>query len=260
MSSAKPVAAPSLALAVMELRAFGETALMPMAFACIRSLPKGEGAPVLIIPGFMATDESTFLLRRWLKTLGYRPYGWKQGANLGLRDNFQQALADQLLEIHSKYRQTVRLIGWSLGGIQARALAHRHPTLVNSIITMGSPFRMPEMQGVHGPTARLYKRLNGEKFNALLDPNAAWSEPPPVPCTAIYSRGDGIANWDLCIDKIDQDQVENIGVISSHLGMGSNPLVLMLLANRLAEDKLSWRYFKASRLQKLIYQHQRAQA
>ncbi len=260
MAASRSVVAPSLLLALFEWRALAETALMPIAYQCTPRLPKGQGAPVLIIPGFMGGDESTYFLQRWLRNLGYVPYGWEQGVNLGLRDKLQRGLARRLQKIQAEHEQPVRLIGWSLGGIQARALAHEAPAWVNNVITMGSPFRMPGKRNVRGPTARMYRRINGNELEALLDPNAAWQNPPPVPCTAVYSRSDGIANWDLCVDKLDKGQAENIGVVTSHLGMSSNPMVLLLLADRLSKNKEQWRYFKASGVQKLLYQCERAEA
>ncbi|MGI9285570.1 MAG: hypothetical protein ACR2P1_09285, partial [Pseudomonadales bacterium] len=77
--------------------------------------------------------------------------------------------------------------------------------------------------------------------------------PPPVPSTAIFSRGDGVANWDFCVDQLDGKQTENIGVPTSHLGMGGNPLVMLLLANRLHGHKEKWQPFQFKGWQRYCY-------
>lgn len=229
--------------------------MVPFAYPLLRWLPKGEGKPVMLVPGFMARDQSMAILRHWLTRLGYQVHGWQQGLNTGINNEQHQALGERLSYLAKKHQQPVRLIGWSLGGIQCRALAHAHPELVNSVITMGSPFRLPGVKLVKGIVARLYDKINAEKASMLTDPDAVWQYPPPVPSTAIYSRMDGIANWDLCIDEPNSGQTENIRVFSSHSGMGSNPEVMLLLAQRLHDDKDSWQKLDSNAVRRFFRRH-----
>lgn len=246
MTSRGPNRAPPLvALTLLEARGLLETALMPAALPWLPVLPKGNGLPVLVLPGFLANDSSTRLLRYWLKKLDYRAYGWEQGRNNGLKEETVASLGEHLQRLHAHHEDPVRVIGWSLGGIYARALAHEYPDLINNVITLGSPFRLPSsVNAIGGSVARMYRMFNGDSMGELLSPVARWQYPPPVPSTAIFSRGDGVANWDFCVDKLDGKQTENIGVPTSHLGMGGNPLVMLLLANRLHGHKEKWQPFE----------------
>ena len=253
MSSENEHVSPVLMYSLLEARAFAEMAMLPFAYPLAKWMPKGEGKPVMLIPGFMARDQSMVLLRHWLKRLGYKVHGWQQGRNTGLNDEQQKNLGERLTRLAERYDSPVRLIGWSLGGIQCRALAHSHPDLVNSVITLGSPFRLPRVKSVKGLVARLYDRVNAGKSNGLTDPDAAWQHSPPVPSTAIYSKLDGIANWDLCVDDPVGNQTENLCVLSSHSGMGGNPEIMLLLAHRLQDDKESWQKFDSSMVRRLLW-------
>jgi pimeloyl-ACP methyl ester carboxylesterase len=197
----------------------------------------------MVLPGFMANDASTFMIRRWLSRLGYVCSGWDQGRNDGLSEALLDNLKGKLQQLYQTHEKPVRLIGWSLGGIQARALAHEVPDQVDRVVTLGSPFRMPSARAVGGAVASAYRRLNDGEMDMLVDPQASWQYPPPMPSTAIYSYGDGIANWDFCVDRLDDGCTENIGVPASHMGMGANPLVMLLLADRMGGHRDSWRGF-----------------
>lgn len=146
----------------------------------------GGGRPVMVIPGFLATDWSTVILRRTLETAGYRVSGWGLGMNLGARSDLLERMEAQL-ERAAKHGP-VSLIGWSLGGIYARELAKRRPDLVARVITLGSPFS----GDVRANNAwRLYELINDHKVDAP-PIEARAGEKPPVPTIAFWSRADGI--------------------------------------------------------------------
>src|SRR5215510_12058869 len=103
--------------------------------------PRGDGHPVLVFPGLLASDFSTQPLRSFLKTQGYAVHGWKQGRNLGLRPGVEGDMIDRVEELHERYgRRKISLVGWSLGGIYARQLAKLVPEKVRCVISLGSPF------------------------------------------------------------------------------------------------------------------------
>jgi hypothetical protein len=52
-------------------RAILELASLVPAALWLRRAPRGDGHPVLVLPGFTAGDESTLALRRYLRSLGY---------------------------------------------------------------------------------------------------------------------------------------------------------------------------------------------
>jgi hypothetical protein len=56
-----------------------------------------------------------------------------------------------------------------------------------------------------------------------------------VPLTAVFSKRDGIVSWQACIDRSSPD-VEHVEVSSTHLGMGVDPDVWAIVADRLSRD------------------------
>src|SRR5256714_3270081 len=78
--------------------------------------PRGDGHPVLALPGFLASDVSMALMRRYLKELGYDAHAWNLGRNLGGVASKRDALRGLLTQIHDATGKKVSIIGWSLGG------------------------------------------------------------------------------------------------------------------------------------------------
>src|SRR5947208_5185777 len=101
--------------------------------------PKGDGHPVLALPGFLASDLSMAPMRRYLKELGYDAYAWKNGRNIGGVLRMRAALRDRLGAVHTATVRKVSVIGWSLGGVYARDLALRAADMVRSVVTPGIP-------------------------------------------------------------------------------------------------------------------------
>src|ERR1700754_3200376 len=205
--------------------------------------PKGDGHPVLALPGFLASDLSMAPLRRYLKELGYDTYAWKMGRNFGGVSSLRGALRDRLTEIHETTGRKVSVIGWSLGGIYAGDLALQLPHMVRAVITLGSPFA----NDVRATNAtRLYEALTGETVDADPDLRAAIAGDLPAPATSIYSRTDGIVNWRTCLLR-PSDTAENIEVhLASHVGLGVNPGALWAVADRLAQAEGEFRQFDRS--------------
>lgn len=223
---------PSKLLLMLEARAFLEYAsLLLRGVGGSQDLPRGDGHPVLIIPGFGADDSSTRLLRRILTKLGYAAHGWQQGRNYGMRPAIKQALSARLEQLHARHDAKVSLIGWSLGGIFVREMARSQPARVRRVITLGSPINVhPGANNLMG----LFKLINrGKTVNLDLEGFARRITPPSVPCTAIYSRSDGIVAWQCCMEDA-APNVENIVVRGSHLGLGYNREVIRAIAQRLA--------------------------
>lgn len=193
------------ARAVPEFAAFAATAGPLSAMS-----PHGDDHTVLVLPGLGADDVSTAPLRWFIDRLGYRSRGWGLGVNRGLGRDVSHGL-DRLLAETSE-DGPVSLIGWSLGGVHALESARRRPHAVRSIVTLGSPL------GRRHP-------------------------PRGIPTTSVYSRSDAIVGWrtsqlpggPLC---------ENVAVRGSHLGLGHNPGVAIVVADRLARRPETWRPFQ----------------
>jgi len=210
-----------------------------------KNKPKGDGHPILVLPGFMATDHSTKPMRRFLNKLGYNAYGWEMGRNFA-KAEFIDQLIEKVEILHKSYGEEVTLIGWSLGGIFARQIAKARPEMIRQIITMGSPFR-----GVGKPNnaAWIYNFVSGGNTVQDVDPEliANIPLPAPVPTTAIYTKEDGVVPWELCLE--DESPIhQNIQVRGSHLGLGVNMTVLDIIANRLQYRRGNWEQFEPSNI------------
>ncbi len=235
-------------------------ALAPSAAALLSSAPRGDNHPVLVLPGFMASDRSTYILRSFLRSLGYKVHGWGLGRNRGPRDGMVDKLGARVNDLYNRYdRQKITVIGQSLGGIYARFVGHRAPDKVRQVIMLGAPFA--GIKRTARPVQALFEWSSGmteEKIDPEL--RRQYTENPSVPSTAIYSKLDGITHWRSCIHKLaagesaaDQ-QIENIEVMSSHVGMAVNPTVLYAVADRLALDEGQWRPFAQSKANsRLVY-------
>jgi pimeloyl-ACP methyl ester carboxylesterase len=239
---------PSRLLLALEVRGIWEFQAFLAAYPLLRGAPRGDGHPVLVLPGLAASDVSTKPLRTYLNAQGYAAHGWKQGPNHGPQSGVEARIDARLAELAHRYDRKVSLIGWSLGGVFAREAARRSADLVRQVITLGSPFaNEPKASNAW----RLYEALSGR----LVDDwpgREAMKLPPPVPSTAIYSRSDGIVAWQGCREQ-ESATTENIEVEGSHSGLGYNPMALYAIADRLALPEGDWRPFDRSGLRGLLY-------
>jgi len=216
----------------------------------LNRLPAGDGHPVMVLPGFLGSDAYNASLRRFLRRLGYRTHGWGLGRNLGPRDQALERLQQRLRSLVERYGQPLSLIGHSLGGIFARELAREEPELVRQVISLGSPFGRGRHSGSY--PARLFEALNPtEDIPVALD-ELHWS--PPVPTTAVYSRGDGIVNWRTAVQSpaFCRGVSQSIRVRGSHCGMTLNPTVWYILADRLRQRIDAWKPFEATGLASVL--------
>lgn len=199
--------------------------------------PRGDGHPVLVLPGLLAGDFSTAPLRRFLRNLCYDAQGWGQGINFGPNAGTRGKLDALLRQLRERHKRRVSLVGWSLGGIYARELARANPDEVRCVVTLASPFR--DITATHA--ARLVAiRPGGRPLHEAHDLRAALRAPLPVPTTSIYSRTDGIVHWQSCLEEEGPTR-ENVEVACSHTGMGFHADALAVVANRLAQPEGSWR-------------------
>ena len=233
---------PPMWLAAMEMpRMMFEMLRSQGAMLLSRFAPQGDGHPVLVLPPFFCDDTMTACLRKYLARGNYRVYGWGLGKNQGPKTTGQDGglLVRRVTEICEQNDQKLSLIGWSLGGIQAREIAKGMSDSVRQVITLSSPFG-GGLNATYG--SELFARMSGEDtsgetFRETL--RVVRTAPEGIPCTAIFSKTDGIANWRACIER-PGPLTDNIEVVSSHCGMGFNAEVLYALADRLAVDVENW--------------------
>ncbi|HXI07823.1 MAG: esterase/lipase family protein [Bradyrhizobium sp.] len=205
--------------------------------------PRGDGHPVLALPGFLASDISMAPMRRYLQALGYDAHAWNMGRNLGGVYSKRRALRELLASIYEAAGRKVSVVGWSLGGVYARDLALQAPDMVRSVITLGSPFA----NDIRATNAtRLYEFVSGEGVDDVPGLREAIAGDLPVPATSIYSRTDGIVNWRTSLLR-PSATAENIEVhLASHIGLGVNPAALWAVADRLAQGEDEFRLFDRS--------------
>jgi len=234
---------PSLFLMLAEARGLFELNSSLLLSPLLLRAPKGDGHPVLALPGFLASDLSMAPMRRYLTELGYDTHAWNMGRNLGGVASKRGALRDLLRRIHDQTGRKVSLLGWSLGGVYARDLALQMPDMVRAVITLGSPFA----NDIRATNAtRLYEALSGEAVDDNPEIREAIAGDLPVPATSIYSRTDGIVNWHTCLQR-PSDTAENIEVyFASHIGLGVNPAALWAVADRLAQPEGEFKHFDRS--------------
>ncbi len=149
--------------------------------------PRGpaDGPPVLVIPGFLCSDQTTFTLRRALAEAGFRVHGWKMGWNLGAKSDTLDRLRQRVESLGHK--RPLLIVGWSLGGLYAREFARYYPDRARAVVTLGSPFSGDPRQNSVWP---LYERVAKHKVDEPPIPRI--TDKPPVPHLALWSRRDGL--------------------------------------------------------------------
>jgi len=248
--AAQTLRPPSRTLMFLEGRALPELGAFLGALPLLGLAPHGDGHPVLVLPGLVASDTSTRPLRTFLRSRGYAVSGWRQGRNLGLRPGVQHAMVDLVHELNDTHGRKVSLVGWSLGGLYARQLAKMMPKRVRQVITLGSPFAShPKATNAW----RVYEMASGRRAEDE-DPRfgGTLASAPPVPTTAIFSRTDGICAWQGCREQT-STMAESIEVESSHCGMGHHPAAVYAVADRLAQKEGQWAPFDRSGWRSLVY-------
>lgn len=248
---ANKIKAPSKLLIALETRALLELGSFFTCLPLLRQCPNGDGHPVLVLPGFMTSDASTRPLRYFLRTKGYQSYGWGLGRNYA-KESYKEDLEQLVEQLYQRHGQKVSLVGWSLGGVFARAVANTRSEKIRQVITLGSPFSgLTKGSNADG----VYEYVSGRKAGDISPELLEQIEKlPDVPFTAIYTKTDGIVSWKNCIEYNTSYYAQNIEVASSHIGLGHNPTTLFLVADRLSQPENAWRpYMPPNNYQKYLY-------
>jgi len=208
-------------------------------------VPRGDGSAVIVIPGFLGTDFYVSHLHSWLERIGYRPYLSNIGFNAECPNLLiKYRLAETIARAIGETGRKIHLIGHSLGGIIARALATQHPKEVASVITLASPIRGTVMHPSIVRAASLVRSQILSQHGAGVLPDCytprctcnflsslRCSLPASISETAIYTKDDGIVDWRYC--RTGNRDVD-FEVPGTHVGMVFNPSVYTIIAERLA--------------------------
>lgn len=191
--------------------------------------PRGDGRVVVDVPGYAAPEASMAPIRMYLRAKGHDARSWGLGTNEGRTGRDRTRLVERIEPLVAASGRPVNLVAWSLGGVIAREAARLRPDLVHRIVTYGSPI-------IGGPSHTTAARRVGEdecRRLALAQEQRERAQPLRVPVTAIFTRRDGIVNWQACLDHHTED-VTHVEVSSTHIGMGVDPHVWLTVADALA--------------------------
>ena len=219
-------------------RALFSAGALAAGFPLLRLAPRGEPHPVLVLPGWLASDASTRTLRRWLGNLGHPTVGWELGRNHGPRPEVVEGMRTLVERLAAEHGGPVSIVGQSLGGILGRRLAERSPRLVRQVVSLGSPLAAVAPRGRQASGMGAYSGYRKLRAVERVRPAPALT----VPSTSVYSRWDGVVDWRTCLQQ-EGPTSENVAVHASHLGMGIDPAVLWIVADRLAQPRDDWRPF-----------------
>jgi pimeloyl-ACP methyl ester carboxylesterase len=205
--------------------------------------------PVLLVPGFMAGDGTLGPMAHELRRLGWRTYRSAISANVGCTQDAADALERRVETIATRRGRKLSLVGHSLGGLLARAVAARRPDLVDGIVTLGSPMLAPG--AAHSlllfdlmVIAQLQRVGVGRLMSADCTSGdcarAGWERArlplrPDVAFTSVFSRRDGVIDWRSCLDP----QASTVEVTTSHLGMAFDPAVIDVVTHALVGRRVS---------------------
>lgn len=203
------------------------------------------GQPVLLIPGFMAGDDSLGLMTQWLRRTGHHTRRAGIRSNIDCSSASVERLAGRLELLAESTGQKVAIIGQSRGGNLAKVLAVRHPELVSGIVTLGSPQLDPfavhplvRMQvyavgtlGTLGLKGLFKHSCKTGKCCERFWPDLAGPTPTGVGYLSVYSKSDGVVQWRACLDPA----AEHLEIKASHVGMSVAPRAYRAIAGALAE-------------------------
>lgn len=234
-------------------------AMLPWSLPMLMTAPHGDGHPVLLLPGFMGSEVSLIGLELFLRNRGYAVETWGLGRNVGFHDKHAIALEQKIRHLHHRSGRKVSLVGWSLGGVFALYGAHQASECVRQVITLGSPVSV-DAEGSQSPAIvkamyRLVAHPMGPTAHAM-QPRAKkvrLRQPLALPMSCLYSLGDGVVPPQEATINGDPAMHENIRVPGSHTGLGFNPLVLYIVADRLSQPEGAWQAFKPTGLPGAIY-------
>jgi len=234
----------------LEFRGLLELLALPGAWPLLSRVPKGDGHPVLLLPGFLSGEGPLYPLKAYLRSRGYEVDTWGFGRNTGFHRRHTDALEQKIRFLHHRHGRKVSLVGWSLGGVFAMYGAHHATECVRSVITLGSPVSPDPHSDNTPPMVKALHRMVAHPLGPIAhaaQPRAKkMRSAPPMPVSCLYSISDGVVPaQDATIDG-DPAIHENIRVPGSHSGLGFNPVVMWIVADRLAQPEGAWRPFEPS--------------
>lgn len=208
-------------------------------------IPHGDGSAVVLVPGFLGTDDYLTHMHSWLSRIGYHPYYSGVGLNAECPNLLIQSRINRNVDkALSETKGKIHVIGHSLGGIIARSIAGQRPKDVASVITLGSPFRGTVAHKAVLKAAEMVRKSILQEHGIGVLPTCYTGHctcsflgslrrklSESVLETAIYTRNDGVVDWHYCTTG---DTDNDFEVPGTHIGLAFNSSAYTIIARRLA--------------------------
>ncbi len=196
-------------------------------------VPRGDGAPVVLVPGFLGSDDYLTVLRGWLRRVGYRPHPSGIDRCLGSLAALTDRLQRRVETVAANAGRPVTLVGHSLGGILSGLVARRRPELVDHVVTLGSP-HCQLVPGSSDPQVHALAELL--LWDRAVAERAYYEAPLPdgVQLSSIYSREDAVVDWRTSLVAGPAAAAYVVG--GTHVGLAWNAAVYRLLGRLLLAD------------------------
>lgn len=220
--------------AFLEARVPLEIAGLMLASPALALAPRSRSRPIMLLPGYMADEQSMAPLAAYLRFLGYRVYDWASGRNRGGVDALVERVGNRVEALVESEGEALTVVGWSLGGVVAREIARTRSKKVAEVITMGTPIKGGPKYTSIGSAFASSRGIDLDRFEWEVHRRNCIGLTQPI--TAIYSKLDGIVGWEAAIDSYNA-QARNVEVYGTHLGLGINPRVWSVVADTLAKDQ-----------------------
>jgi triacylglycerol lipase len=212
-------------------------------------IPRGDGRPVVLVPGFLAGDQTLTVLATWLQRLGYAPRTCGFVSNADCSNRALARLERRVTQLERRSGRRVAVIGHSRGGHLAKAIAAAKPDQVSHAISLGADLQ--HMLGISQPTLYAVAAVRSALLVSRRAADAGcltegceccftrcYAGPFPddrVRLTSVYSKGDGVVRWERHVVPY-ADCVE---VTGSHVGLVFNRKAYRAVAEALAAPELA---------------------
>ena len=203
-----------------------------------RGVPRGDGRPVLLVPGFLSGDWSMRVMQSWLQRVGFRVYLSGILFNVQHSERMLAGLRHRLVQVEKDTGSRVSIVGHSRGGLLAKVLSQRRPESVEQVITLGAPLAdWTDLSLTMHHAVGVFRTANEIAFGRRLNAEGRFTHDlglrPAVPPTSIYTRSDDVVNFRSCL----RPDIPAISVWGTHNGLLVNPEVYRLLGRLLARPR-----------------------
>jgi pimeloyl-ACP methyl ester carboxylesterase len=203
-----------------------------------RGVKRGDGRPVLLVPGFLSGDWSLRVLHNWLQRIGYASHLSGIQFNVQHSEHLVASLRTRVVAIRKQSGSRVSLIGHSRGGVLSKVVSSREPDAVEQVIGLGAPFAdQMDIAALTNVAVGVVRTANELRWGRSFHSEGRFAHelrmPPAVPTTSIYTRSDDVVNFRSCL----RPDIPAISVWGSHNGLVVNPEVYRILGRLLARPR-----------------------